>query len=236
MAILSIFHTFVPMNPLKTMIVAALLAFESAPIMAQTIEENFIKYGFVDVATLSPSIKVDLMYGKADNFTGVVLYDGIDKAYLHPEAAHAVAKAQEELHKLFPEYNLLIKDASRPMSVQTKMYRVVQGGPKAKYVSNPKNGGGLHNYGLAVDITIADADGKELPMGTPVDHLGVEANIDRELELVKAGKLTETERQNRLLLRCVMKAGGFTPLRTEWWHFNLVSRAVAKSRYRRLDF
>ena len=103
-------------------------------------------------------------------------------------------------------------------------------------MSNPARGGGLHNYGLAVDITIVDSEGKELPMGTPVDHLGPESNIDNEQALVDRGAITTEERRNRQLLRRVMRAGGFMTLRSEWWHFNFRSRAVAKARYKRLDF
>ena len=36
---------------------------------------------------------------------------------------------------------------------------------------------------------------------------------------------------NRRLLRRVMAAGGYRVLRTEWWHFNLRSRAEARRRY-----
>lgn len=192
--------------------------------------------GMVNVALMDSTLRVDLMYARDDNFTGVVLYDDLNEAYLHPAAANAIVKAQAMLHNIHPGYNLLIKDASRPMSVQRKMYRVVQGTPQARYVSNPRNGGGLHNYGLAVDVTIVDENGVELPMGTPVDYLGPEANIDKEEWLVKNGKITEQERQNRLLLRRVMRDGGFSPLRSEWWHFNLVSRATARARYKLIDF
>ena len=73
-------------------------------------------------------------------------------------------------------------------------------------------------------------------MGTQVDHLGVEANIDREAELVRLGVMSENARQNRLLLRRVMKEAGFSTIRTEWWHFNLVSKARAREKYRLLDF
>lgn len=68
--------------------------------------------------------------------------------------------------------------------------------------------------------------------GTPVDHLGREAHITEEAVLVAQGKLTEQERENRLLLRQVMKEAGFHPLPSEWWHFNRVSRQTAKERYR----
>ena len=43
--------------------------------------------------------------------------------------------------------------------------------------------------------------------------------------------LTEAERQNRLLLRRVMKNAGFRPLPTEWWHFNRYSRQTARQRF-----
>ncbi len=116
------------------------------------------------------------------------------------------------------------------------MYNKVKGTPAAPYVSNPARGGGLHNYGLAVDVTLADMHGCELPMGTPVDHLGPEANIDKEDALVRRGVITATERANRELLRRAMRSAGWMPLRSEWWHFNLRSRAVARERYKVLAF
>lgn len=207
-----------------------------SPLSAQSLASRMSDFGLVDVGRMDSTIQVNLMYAADSNFTGVVLYDDLREAYLHPEAAQALLKAQNELHTLFPGYNLLVKDAARPMSVQKKMFRVVQGTPKANYVANPVKGGGLHNYGLAVDITIVDENGNELPMGTPVDHLGPEANIDREEQMVARGVISETERQNRLLLRRVMTAAGFKPLRTEWWHFNLVSKRQAQAKYRLLDF
>ena len=70
------------------------------------------------------------------------------------------------------------------------------------------------------------------PWAPPVDHLGREAHITEEAVLVAQGKLTEQERENRLLLRQVMKEAGFHPLPSEWWHFNRVSRQTAKERYR----
>ena len=217
-------------------VMMSLSLFSVSHLTAATLEETFVERGYVDVATLSSDIMVSLMYARDDNFTGKVLYDGLDKAWLHPDAAKAVADAQRRLSALRPGYRLLIKDAARPMSVQRRMFNTVKGTSKANYVANPAKGGGLHNYGVAVDITIADADGKELDMGTQVDHLGVEANIDRETELVRRGVMSENARQNRLLLRRVMKEAGFSTIRTEWWHFNLVSKARAREKYRLLDF
>lgn len=188
--------------------------------------------GLVDVTELDSSLVVKLMYTQADNFTGEVLYDDLSEAYLHPDAAHALVKAQRVLKELHPSYSLLIYDAARPMSVQKKMWNVVKGTSKYRYVSNPNNGGGLHNYGLAVDISIQDSLGQPLPMGTKVDHLGAEAHITQESELVRNGKMSETERQNRILLRKVMKEAGFRALPSEWWHFNFCSRDVARQKYK----
>ena len=188
--------------------------------------------GLVNVTDLDSSLVVKLMYTQADNFTGEVLYDNLTEAYLHPDAAYALIEAQKALKELHPSYSLIIYDAARPMSVQKKMWNVVKGTSKYIYVSTPSRGGGRHNYGLAVDISILDDKGTPLPMGTPVDHLGREAHITEEAVLVAQGKLTEQERENRLLLRQVMKEAGFHPLPSEWWHFNRVSRQTAKERYR----
>lgn len=199
-------------------------------------DELMRRAGLVDLAEACPDAEVQLMYARDDNFTGVLLYKTLSGAWLRPEAAEALQKAVDELQRLRPEYKLLIKDASRPMSVQRKMYNTVRGTSKAHYVGNPANGGGLHNYGMAVDITILDADGKELPMGTPMDHLGREANIDNEDYLVNSGVITKDERNNRVLLRRVMQAGGWKPLKSEWWHFNLCTRAYARKNLPLLNF
>lgn len=189
--------------------------------------------GLVDILSVDSTIQVSLMYSRPDNFTGKVLYTDLREAYLHPKAAAALAKAQQALKKLRPELSLKIYDATRPMSVQQKMWNTVAGTKKSIYVSNPRNGGGMHNYGLAVDITLCQAaTGDTLDMGTKVDFLGSYAHIDNEADLVAKHIITKEAKKNRELLRKVMTEAGFKPLRTEWWHFNLVSRAEAKAHYK----
>ncbi len=188
--------------------------------------------GFVNIAKADTTIRVELMYARTDNFTGKVLYKDLREAYLHPDAMRGLSKAQQELKRLHPGYRLIVYDAARPMSVQQQMWNVVQGTSKDIYVSNPAHGGGLHNYGLAVDISVLDKKGQPLPMGTKVDHLGREAHITNEEDLIKRGKITKQERQNRLLLRRVMRSAGFRALPSEWWHFNWCSRQEAKKRYK----
>ena len=190
------------------------------------------RQGMVNVQSLDPTIEVSLMYSRPDNFTGRVLYDDLREGYLHPKAAKALVVAQQRLKQLRPELSLIIFDATRPMSIQQKMWDVVKNTPKYFYVSNPARGGGMHNYGMAVDISICRVGGDTIPMGATVDFMGDLSHIDKEDLLVKNKRITEEARANRKLLREVMAAGGFMPLRTEWWHFNLCSRQEAKRYYK----
>lgn len=196
---------------------------------------RFDSLGLINIAELDSSIAIHLLYATPDNFLGEVLYDDLTEAYLHPEAAKALVNAQELLKKLHPEYSLIVYDATRPMAAQKRMWDFVKGTSKYIYVSNPARGGGLHNYGLAVDVSILDGNGTPLPMGTIVDHLGPEAHINKEDELVKQGIITAEERRNRLLLRKVMREAGFRALHSEWWHFNFKSRDEAKRNYQLIE-
>ncbi len=190
------------------------------------------RQGMVNIHSVDPTIRVSLMYSRPDNFTGRVLYDDLREGYLHPKAAKALALAQQRLKELHPELSLIIFDATRPMSIQQKMWNVVKGTPKNIYVSNPARGGGMHNYGMAVDISICRENGDTIPMGALVDHMSSLSHIDHEDVLVKTKRMTAEARANRQLLREVMAVGGFKPLRTEWWHFNLCTRAEAKRNYK----
>ena len=218
----------------KTLVISVLMLL-SASLSAQKSKtaQQMAQQGLVDILSVDSTIQVSLMYSRADNFTGKVLYTDLREAYLHPKAAAALAKAQQALKKLRPELSLKVYDATRPMSVQQKMWNTVAGTSKNIYVSNPRNGGGMHNYGLAVDITLCDAiTGDTLDMGTKVDFLGKYAHIDDEAGLVARHIITPEAKKNRELLRKVMTEAGFKPLKTEWWHFNLVSRAEAKAHYK----
>lgn len=188
--------------------------------------------GFVNIAVEDPSISINLKYATADNFVGEVLYTDLHEAYLHPKAMECLKKAQANLKEKHPNYSLIVYDAARPMSVQQQMWNKVKATKNKNYVSNPANGGGLHNYGLAVDISILNEKGEALPMGTPFDFFGEAAHTTDEPTLVAKGKITEEERQNRLLLRNVMREAGFRPLASEWWHFNYCSRAEAKKNFK----
>ena len=99
------------------------------------------------------------------------------------------------------------------------------------HVADPKLGS-LHNFGVAVDLTLAyQQNGEPLDMGTEYDFFGYKAYPDKEPLMLKEGKLNATQISNRRILRTVMNHGGFTGIGSEWWHFNAFSRAEAGKKY-----
>ena len=197
-----------------------------------SIELMMESIGLVDIETLTDDIPVSLMYARDDNFTGKVMYKDLTRAYLHPEAAKALLKAQAELKRIRPDLSLKVYDAARPMSVQQIMWDAVKNTDQQIYVSNPAKGGGLHNYGLAVDVTLCDvATGDTLTMGTHIDYFGKRAQVRYEEEFLADSTLSREAYENRLILRKVMTAAGYKVLLSEWWHFNFKTRAEAKENY-----
>lgn len=206
--------------------------------MAQKKAGNLESYlqtkNLVNVSAMDNSIRSELKYATTDNFTKTILYDTLLNIYLHPLAADKLIKAQKYLKTLHADYSLLVYDAVRPLSIQKKMYKVVQNTPYAAYVANPTRTG-LHNYGMAVDLTICDKDGTPLDMGTPFDFFGSAAGINKEAELIQKGVLTNKQVKNRELLRKVMIHAGFKTIRGEWWHFNAVSITEARQSYKVIE-
>jgi zinc D-Ala-D-Ala dipeptidase len=197
-------------------------------------EASFIAAGLIDVATLDSSILVDLRYSGTDNFMGVDFYQGLNKCYLQEPVARMLVKAQHALKLRHPDLTLMVWDAARPQWVQAKMWSLAVPPPgiaKGFFVSNPARGS-LHNFGCAVDVTIANLKGEPLDMGTDFDFFGPEAHPVQEQRLLKDGKLTEMQVTNRILLRSVMAEGGFWNIQTEWWHFNAMRREVASRQFR----
>lgn len=76
-----------------------------------------------------------------------------------------------------------------------------------------------HLTGGAVDVTLCDADGLPLDMGTLFDE-AVPASHAAALETQKAAQPQNQPRDNRRLLYHAMLAQGFTNLPSEWWHFD----------------
>jgi len=188
------------------------------------------RLGLVNLQEMDPVIEVQLAYATAENFLDTPIYGALDQAYLLLEAAAMLSMAQDELSRRQPGYRLLVYDAARPVHVQRAMWKQVQGTPQARYVANPDRGS-LHNYGAAVDLSIVDANGQPLDMGTPFDHFSDLAQPRYEERFRRSGQLSKAQLANRKLLREVMHYGGFTGIPNEWWHFNAFSIRHVRENY-----
>ncbi|MEZ4525443.1 MAG: M15 family metallopeptidase [Desulfobacterales bacterium] len=195
-----------------------------------SLEELFRRNGLVDIHTLDPGIQVNLKYSSLDNFLERDIYGSLKTCWLQREIALKLVNAQKFLKKKHPEFSLIVFDAVRPRRFQRQMWDMVKGSPAHAYVANPDSGS-FHNYGAAVDLSIADAQGRELDMGTPFDWFGELAQPRHEEKFLKQGKLTQEQVNSRKLLRAVMTEAGFLPLKTEWWHFNGLPGKEIRKRY-----
>lgn len=199
-------------------------------------EEAMQALHLVDIHTIEPSIKVQLMYSTKDNFMNADVYGELEKAYMQPEVAKMLAKAQANLKKAHPDYSLIIYDAARPYRVQQKMWTIVKGTSQQNYVAEPDAIGSIHNYGSAIDLSVVDKAGKALDMGTKFDFLGALAEPKLQDKFLKEGKLTQTHLDNREILNKAMSDAGFMRISNEWWHFDAFShskREIAK-RFKRV--
>ncbi|MGF1635744.1 MAG: M15 family metallopeptidase [Cyclobacteriaceae bacterium] len=196
------------------------------------LELKLIEAGLIDVQTLAADILIDMKYATEDNFVNTIVYDDLHNCYLQPDVAQKLAKAFQYLKEERPDLTLLVYDCARPLSVQQIFWDLVDvpENQKHNYVARPSQGS-IHNYGCAVDLTLADTLGNALDMGTEFDYFGEEAHTDKEDEWIKKGMLTVDQVKNRKLLRKIMIKAGFTPINYEWWHFNATSRETAKEKY-----
>ena len=218
--------------------IAALFHFCALSLSAQSLEAAMQKQGLVDVQKIDPTVGVDLKYSTIDNFVGKDVYGDLKRAYLQPMAARKLANANKYLQAKHPNLRLLVYDAARPRAAQWNLWNAL---PKLsererrKYVADPRKGS-IHNYGCAVDLTVAKLDENGAPepldMGTKYDYFGPLAYPSQEAALLKAGKLTKAQIENRQILRTAMRQGGFSGIEYEWWHFNAVSRERAKAMFR----
>jgi zinc D-Ala-D-Ala dipeptidase len=160
---------------------------------------------WVELVRLDPSFVLDIKYATADNFTKQVLYD-CPRCFLRKKVAIDLLAAHEQVKKA--GYRMKIFDGYRPLSVQWKMWHLT---PSKKYVGNPRKGS-MHNRGCAVDLTLIDAQGQELDMGSPYDFFGTTSHLDYPHPKAVAS--------NRRVLQSAMTGHGFQLLKTEWWHFS----------------
>jgi len=179
-------------------------------------------------------IVVDLRYVGANNFVGQDLYGDLNCAWLHREAAEALQQAARRIGEERPGYHLTVLDALRPHRVQEMLWQHLAGTPMQMYVADPARGS-IHSFGMAVDVTVLDTDGKPLDMGSGYDELAEKSHPALEQRMLAEGQLTAQHIANRELLRQVMFGAGFRGINSEWWHFNFGDPAVVRQTYLRID-
>lgn len=162
---------------------------------------------FVKVRDYIPDIVVELKYATSANFTGQVVYD-FTEVYLRYSTVLKLMDVQSELRE--QGYKLKIWDAFRPLKAQEKLWNAK---PDPNYVSNPWNGTNSHSRGNTVDVTLVNAEGKEVEMPTGFDDFTTFADRDYS-------DCTDTAAKNATLLQEIMEKHGFKGLQTEWWHFS----------------
>lgn len=161
----------------------------------------------VDVQASIPDLILDLRYARPENLFGRAVYPPSARCYLRRDAAERLARAADRLRKE-DGTRLVAFDCYRPHAVQKQMWELF---PKKGYVADPK-GGSVHNRGGAIDLSLADRDGRPLPMPSEFDEF-----TRRSWHSYTGG--SAVERKNRDRLEAAMIAEGFAPIRMEWWHY-----------------
>ncbi|QLG92862.1 D-alanyl-D-alanine dipeptidase [Pseudomonas yamanorum] len=152
-------------------------------------------------------VQIDLIYASADNLAGRVIYR-TNRCLLHVDAAACLHKASHAARQA--GLTLRILDAYRPAYAQQLLWQVL---PDPNYVRDPHLGS-HHTRGVAVDLTLVDAHGEALDMGTAFDAMEPKSHPFYP-------DLPPQVQRNRLLLMGIMLSAGFKAITTEWWHFEL---------------
>lgn len=156
-----------------------------------------------------PAFDVDLAiaYATPDNVTGKPLY-ARPGCYLHREAAAAMHRAIALAKPLGLRFRIF--DGFRPSEAQWLLW---EADPTGTFVADPRRGS-PHGRGVAVDLTLLDAAGRELPMGTGFDDFTPRAYHG-------ALDISPEAQRNRHLLLGIMSAAGWDFYSKEWWHYQL---------------
>ena len=154
-------------------------------------------------------------------------------------AAERLARAE----KLLPAgLRLLVVEAYRPPNLQREYFEGYRDELAAlhpdytaeqlrtaasRYVSPPELA--PHTAGAAIDLTLCDAEGRELDMGTRMNANPEESGGRCYTD---AAGLERHAVQNRAILVEAMHSAGFVNYPTEWWHFSYGDRYWALMSHR----
>ena len=198
-----------PVRAAGSILAGALLVAGCASALRPPVETGKLPPDLVEVATLDPTIHLDVRYATARNFVGRPVYKEA-RAFLQRPAAEALLRAHRALAA--KGFGIVVFDGYRPWSV-TKLFWEVTPEDKREFVADPRKGS-RHNRGCAVDLSLYDlVTGREVEMPSGYDEMTERAYPDYE-----GGPPEARERRERL--RAAMEAEGFSVYPSEWWHFD----------------
>ncbi|GAA3500237.1 M15 family metallopeptidase [Streptomyces prasinosporus] len=152
-------------------------------------------------------------------------------AYLRHGVLERLLEAQAQLPR---GVRLLFVEGYRPPSLQRHYFdeyaaQLRAGHPDwsveqvrsaaSRYVSPPEIA--PHSAGAAVDLTLADADGRELDMGTRMNATPEES---AGACYTQAENISEQARSHRDVLGAALATAGLVNYPTEWWHWSYGDR------------
>jgi len=168
---------------------------------------NATSGNLVTLEDLDTGVVIDLRYARADNVTGMRLYPEGMPCLVNRGTAKKLAAAQRMLRKR--GFGLKVWDGYRPPRAHLRLWDSV---PRNKYVVPPTEVWSLHCSGSAVDVTLVDLEGRELPMPSGFDEFSNRAATDYQGGDPEVAKNLEE-------LHRAMRRAGFVPINDEWWHF-----------------
>lgn len=202
---------------------------------------------FVYLHEIAPSVKIDMRYASANNFTAKQV-PGYEKptCILTEEAAQALAKIQKQANQL--GYSLKVYDCYRPTRAVQAFYRWSQTDDRATkpyyYPRVAKNQlfaegyialSSSHSRGSTVDLTLVRRPIQQEQKKATIQCYGKDTAYLND-ESIDTGtrfdcldpaahvfypNLAKLQKRNRMLLRRLMLKNGFNPYPQEWWHFTL---------------
>ncbi len=206
-------------------------------------------FGFIDIKSVSPEVKVEARYITDWNFIGRPI-DGYraNRCYLTEKAAKALAQVQKEVAKA--GFSLLIFDCYRPQRAVNQFVAWTKDAADAKMKSvfypdeakerliqrgyiDSKSG---HSRGSTVDLTlvrtsaenkgsfresVADCRKTSGIEATGQVDMGTTFDCFSELAHTANPAISDEAKKRRELLKTAMEKYGFSNYPKEWWHFTL---------------
>lgn len=171
-------------------------------------------------------------------------YAGFGPWFLRRTVHERLLEAQQKLAQERAGWRLHLLDAWRPLAVQAFM---VEHTDQLLRRTNPELDDAArrervltywappnqdparpppHSTGAAIDLTLVDAQGRVVNMGSPFDEPTERSHPDHFAQAADA--VGREAHANRQLLDRAMRAAGFVGHPQEWWHFSFGDRAWAR--------